>query len=173
MSEQNAELTSGESGSLGAGPAVPPSPEASIQPVVAAPDLVPGQGAAEADAPKAEAEVEVAKAETPKAETTKAETPKAEAPRFPGKVMIMSAGERNWDDDSAALRDGIRAEPGNVRQAAGSPWPPWWRWRSWRARLAARWRPRVCRISSAATSRAPTARRWKPPSRGSTPTSWR
>ena len=107
MSEQNAELTSGESGSLGAGPAVPPSSEPSIQPVVAAPDLVPGQGAAEADAPKAEAEVEVAKAETPKAETTKAETTKAEttkaeAPRFPGKVMIMSAGDRKWDDDSAA-----------------------------------------------------------------------
>ena len=53
VSEQNAELTSGESGSLGAGPAVPPSSEASIQPVVAAPDLVPGQGA-EADAPKAD-----------------------------------------------------------------------------------------------------------------------
>ncbi len=102
VSEQNAELTSGKSGSLGAGPAVPPSPEASIPPVVAAPDLVPGQGAAEADAPKAEAEVEVAKAETPKAETTKAETTKAEAPRLPGKVMIMSAGERNWDEDSTA-----------------------------------------------------------------------
>ena len=106
MSEQNAELTSGESGSLGAGPAVPPSSEASVQPVVAAPDLVPGQSA-EADAPKADTAAEatkpeVAKAEAPKVETPKAEAPKAEAPRFPGKVMIMSAGERNWGDDSAA-----------------------------------------------------------------------
>jgi hypothetical protein len=121
VSEQNAELTSGESGSLGAGQAVPPSSEASIQPVVAAPDLVPGQGD-EADAPKADpaaeatkpeaAGAEAPKVETPKVETPKAETPKAEAPkveapkaeaaRFPGKVMIMSAGERNWDDDSAA-----------------------------------------------------------------------
>ena len=111
MSEQNAELTSVESGSLNAGPVVPHSPEASIEPVVAAPDLVPGQGA-EADAPKADttaemtkfeaAKAETPKAETPKAETPKAETPKTEAPRFPGKVMIMSAGGRNWGDDSAA-----------------------------------------------------------------------
>ena len=112
MSEQNAELTSVESGSLNAGSAVPHSPDPSIQPVVAAPDLVPGQGAV-ADAPKAdtaEAEatrseaprVETPKAETPKAETPKAEIPKAGAPGFLGKVMIMSAGRRNWDDDRAA-----------------------------------------------------------------------
>jgi hypothetical protein len=112
VSEQNAELSSVESGSLNAGPAVPHSPDPSIQPVVAAPDLVPGQGA-EADAPKAdtaEAEAtkseatksEVTKAEIPRVEILKAEPPKAEAPRFPGKVMIMSAGRRKWDDDSAA-----------------------------------------------------------------------
>jgi hypothetical protein len=104
VSEQNAELTCGESGSVGGGTAASPSPEPSVQPVVAAPDLVPGQGA-EADAPKAEtAEAEATKSEAAKAEATKAETPKApeaEAPRFPGKVMIMSAGGRNWDDDSA------------------------------------------------------------------------
>ena len=109
MSEQNAELTSGESGSLSAGQAVSHSSEAPIQPVVAAPDLVPGQGGAEAEVPKTDAahveatkaevpKVEATKAEAPKAEATKAEATKAEAPRFPGKVMIMSAG----DDDSAA-----------------------------------------------------------------------
>jgi hypothetical protein len=122
VSEQNAELTSVESGSLKAGPAVPHSPDPSIHPVVAAPDLVPGQGA-EADAPKADtAEAEAAKsgtpkcetpngeipkaepskAETPRAETPKVETPKTGAPRFPGKLMLMSLGRRNWDDDSAA-----------------------------------------------------------------------
>ena len=53
MSEQNAELTSVESGSLNAGPAVPHLPDPWIQPVVAAPDLVPGQGA-EVEAPKAD-----------------------------------------------------------------------------------------------------------------------
>jgi hypothetical protein len=99
VSEQNAELTSGESGSLGAGPAVPHSSEPSIQPVVAAPDLVPEQGA-EPDAPKAEAGA--TKAEAPKVESPGVGTPEAEAQRFPGKVMIMSAGERNWNDDRAA-----------------------------------------------------------------------
>jgi hypothetical protein len=129
VSEQNAELTSGESGSLGAGPAVPDSSEASIQPVVAAPDLVPGQGAGEADAPQGAAaeptKAEAPKGETPKAEAPKAETPKveaakAEAPRFPGKVMIMSAGERNWDDGSAAseMASGPSQEPSGKRRLA-------------------------------------------------------
>ncbi len=92
MSEQNAEQTSGEPGSLSAGSAVPNLSDASIQPAascaqdapdVTSPDLVPGQGAAtEADAPKVEA-------------------PKAEASRSPGKVMIMPAGDRHWGGDSA------------------------------------------------------------------------
>jgi hypothetical protein len=51
---------------------------------VGSPDLVPEQGAAtEADAPKAEA--------------AKAEAPKAEAPRTPGKIMIMSSGDRGFE----------------------------------------------------------------------------
>ena len=111
MSEQNAELTSGESGSLSAGQAVSHSSEVPIQPVVAAPDLVPEQGA-EADAPKVVVEHEAAQAEAAQAEGAKAEAPKVESPtaeapepeasRFPGNVMIMSAGEGNWDEDSAA-----------------------------------------------------------------------
>jgi hypothetical protein len=115
VSEQNAELTGGESGSLSAGLAVSPSSEASIQPVMASPDLVPGLGAAEADGPKVDAaegeatRLEAPKVEAAKAETTKAETPKAEAPRFPGKVMIMSAGDRHRDDDKAAPE--MAAEP--------------------------------------------------------------
>lgn len=110
MSEQNAEQTSGASGSLSAGLAVPDLSEASIQPVAAAPDLVPGQGdAAEADAARADVTAtEAAKAEAPKAEAA-GETHKAEAPRFPGKVMIMSAGGGNFDDDSAA--SGMKSEP--------------------------------------------------------------
>ena len=117
MSEQNAELTSGESGSPSAGPAVPPSPQPSIQPVVAAPDLVPGQGAAEADEAKTEAET--ARAESPKAEAPKVETPEADAPRFPGKVMIMSAGERNWDDRAASeTPSGPSQEPSGNRRLA-------------------------------------------------------
>ncbi len=69
MSEQGAEQISSESGSLNAGPAGPHSSEGSIPPVVAAPDLVPGQDAAKADAPKSDAH----KADAAEAEATKAE----------------------------------------------------------------------------------------------------
>ena len=116
MSEQSAEQISGEPGSLSAGTAVPPSSEASVQPVVAAPGLVPGPDAAAADAPKADAaeaeatKAEAPKLEVPKAEAAKAEAAKAEPPRFPGKVVIMSAGETDWEGDSAAPE--MASEPG-------------------------------------------------------------
>jgi hypothetical protein len=111
-----AEQTSGESGSVGAGPAVPPSSEAQNEPVAAAapesqelistdaPKLVPEQGgdtlqagAPKADLPKAEA----ARADAPKAEAPKVEAGKADAPRSPGKIMVMSAGDRSWEDNGA------------------------------------------------------------------------
>jgi hypothetical protein len=115
VSEQQAEQTSVETGSLNAEPALSLSsdtpgapvaasapdsvqPSATETPAVASPDLVPAQGAvAEADAPKSEAakpEAEASKAEAPKAEALK-----ADAPQSPGKVMIMSAGERGWAND--------------------------------------------------------------------------
>jgi hypothetical protein len=111
-----AEQTSGESGSVGAGPAVPPSSEAQNEPVAAAapesqelisadaPKLVPEQGGdtlqagtPKADLPKAEA----AKADAPKAEAPKVEARKADTPRTPGKIMIMSAGDRAWEGNGA------------------------------------------------------------------------
>jgi hypothetical protein len=116
VSEQSAEQISGEPGSLSAGTAVPHSSEASVQPVVAAPGLVPGPDAAAADTPKAEAaeaeatKAEAPKLEVPKAEAAKAEAAKAEPPRFPGKVLIMSAGETDWEGDSAAPE--MASEPG-------------------------------------------------------------
>jgi hypothetical protein len=94
VSEQNAEQTSGESGSLSAGSAVPNSSDAVSQPVAApvqepvkqsadvgSPDPLPGQTAA-------------AEVDTPKADAPNTEAPKPEAPRLPGKVMIMSSGDR-------------------------------------------------------------------------------
>jgi hypothetical protein len=45
--------------------------------------------------------VEAAKPEAPKVESPKVEAAKPEAPRFPGKLMIMSPGDRAWNDDSA------------------------------------------------------------------------
>jgi hypothetical protein len=99
VSEQQAEPSSGETGSLGAGPAVPPSSDASSEPKAASasetiesPDLAPGQGgAAKADAPKADA---------PKAEMPKVEAPKADAPRIPGKLMVMSAADHAGDREN-------------------------------------------------------------------------
>jgi hypothetical protein len=107
VSEQKAEQISGEPGSLSAGAAVPPSSDAQSEPVAASaaesiqetpnvvsPDLVPEQ-AAGAETPEIHA---------PKPNAPKADAPKADVPRAPGKVMIMSSGDRNWDrdDDSGA-----------------------------------------------------------------------
>jgi hypothetical protein len=93
VSEQKAEQTSGEPGSLSAGPAVPHSLEAQNEPVAASapqssniesPDLVPEQGGA-GETPEMDA---------PKADAPKPDAPKADAPRAPGKVMIMLSSDR-------------------------------------------------------------------------------
>jgi hypothetical protein len=103
VSEQQAEPTSGETGSVSAGSAVSNSSDVASQPAAAqetlkavakveSPDLVPAQG----DAPK-----DAIKAETPKVEAPKVEAPEVEAADTakadaPGKIMIMSSGERGW-----------------------------------------------------------------------------
>jgi hypothetical protein len=124
VSEQQAEQTSGEPGSLGAGPAVSPSSDAPSAPVAAlmqesvnepahgsadveSPKLVPEQGAAaqapEPDAPKADVSMaEAPNAHAPEPETAKEtakETANADAPRAPGRIMIMSSGDRAWAND--------------------------------------------------------------------------
>ncbi|MDP3078138.1 MAG: hypothetical protein Q8N40_21155 [Bradyrhizobium sp.] len=108
MSEQQAEPTSSETGSVSAGPAVSSSTDAASQPAAAqetplaatrieSPDLVPAQGdAAKVEAPKVEApKLETPKVDAPKVEA--ADTAKSDAPRAPGKIMIMSSGDRAWD----------------------------------------------------------------------------
>jgi hypothetical protein len=77
---------------------------ASAQEPIESPDLAPGQGdAAKADAPEADAakaeapKADAPNADGPKAEMPKVEPPKADGPRPPGKIMIMSSGERSWD----------------------------------------------------------------------------
>ena len=100
MSEQNAEQSSGEPGSLGAGPAVPHSSDAQ-------------SAAGAADAPKVDAaKADAAKADAPKADAPNAEAPQADAPPAPGKVLIMSAGDRNWD--SGAADAGMKSESGSA-----------------------------------------------------------
>lgn len=101
MSEHKADQTSGDPGSLSAGPDAPISSDAQSQAAapekIVAPGLVPEQGAA-AETPKVEAEkAEADKPEAAKVEAPKLEAPKPDAPRAPGKVLIMSAGDRAWD----------------------------------------------------------------------------
>jgi hypothetical protein len=104
VSEQQGEPISGETGSVGTGPAAAGLPERPSDPVMArasadveSPRIAPDQEetAPKADAPKVEAaKVDAPEAEAPKVEIPKAEAAQPEAPRFPGKLMIMSPGDR-------------------------------------------------------------------------------
>jgi hypothetical protein len=113
VSEQNAELTSGEPGSLSAGPAVPTSMGTQSEPVTAA---VPESKKETSDVGSLDPVPEQAAAETSKVEEPKTEAPKAEAPRIPGKVMIMSSGDRVWDGKGA----GPEAESGQGQGMFGT-----------------------------------------------------
>jgi hypothetical protein len=114
VSEQKSEEISGEAGSLGVGPAVSHSsdapggavassaPEAAKEPALASTDiespglapesLIPEQGAAakksEAGAPNVDAV----------AQASNSETAKDDATVSPGKVIVMSSGDRAWAD---------------------------------------------------------------------------
>src|SRR5450631_589879 len=132
MSEQMAEQTSAEPGSLKAAlgsletPGTPfaVSTKESVPETtnVDSPKLSPEQGGAgetlkvdtaKADAPEPEAPKAAApKADAPKAEAPKAEAPKADAPkpgarRMPGSIMIMSAGDRAGSAPQAERGSGM------------------------------------------------------------------
>ncbi len=120
MSEQVAEQTSGEPGSLGAGPAGSNSSDARNGPPAASakesmpettgvdsPKRVPEQGGA-AETSKVDAsKADVSKADVPKADVPKPDTPKADAPRTPGKIMIMSSGDRVGPEPGAEQGSGM------------------------------------------------------------------
>ena len=119
MSDQQSQPTSGETGTLGAAPAVPDMP-ASNEPVTAAAeveaaktrarsgrDLAEGRraqggrrqhGSAKGRGRKGRSSQDRA----PKVEAPKIDAVKPEAPRFPGNVMIMSPGDRVGADAKAA-----------------------------------------------------------------------
>jgi hypothetical protein len=111
VSEQQPEQTSAETGSIGAGPAVPPSSEASSEPVMASasvdsPALVPEQGEAvepaKADAPKAGApKADAPEVDVPKVDAPKVEAAKPDATHVPGKVLVMSSADRAWGGHGA------------------------------------------------------------------------
>ncbi|MDI4235083.1 hypothetical protein OZ411_19940 [Bradyrhizobium sp. Arg237L] len=133
VSEQERAPIQAEAGASGAGPA---APSAASEPVSASAssEIAANQEetAPKADAPKFEApNFEAPKSDTPKFEAIKAEAPKveptriepaaAEPPRTPGKLMIMSPGDRIWDDEGVAAKpvnDEKPASSGNRRFAA-------------------------------------------------------
>ncbi|WP_349645043.1 hypothetical protein [Bradyrhizobium sp. Leo121] len=160
MSEQERAPIQAEAGASGAGPA---APSAASEPVSASAssEIAANQEetAPKADAPKFEApnfeapksdapKFEAVKAEAPKVEPTRIEPAAAEAPRTPGKLMIMSPGERIWDDE------GVAAKPVNDEQPASSG----------KRRFAA-----MAAVVALATRQAPLAARSPPQASAITP----
>src|SRR6202171_1513623 len=115
-----AKQTSGEPGSLGAGLAVPTPLNAPSEPVAASalpsmpeaidvdsPKLAPEQGAS-GETPKVEGpKADAAKADAAKTDAAKGDAPKVDAPRTPGKVLIMSAGDRAGPAPEAEQSSGM------------------------------------------------------------------
>jgi hypothetical protein len=112
VSEPEPEQISGEPVSPSAGPAVPHSSDAPGEPpafsaqeavreppltsiTIESPGLVPEQGAA-AEMPEAEASRADAAAHAPNSDTAE-----ADAPHVPGKIIMMSSGDRAWEDAEA------------------------------------------------------------------------
>jgi hypothetical protein len=105
VSEQQAEPTRDETGSVGTGPAVSNASDVAGEAMAAqqtppaaaeveSPGLVPEQGGApQVDASRAD----TLKPEAQKPEAQAAGAAKVDAPRAPGKIMIMSSGARDWD----------------------------------------------------------------------------
>jgi hypothetical protein len=121
VSEQQSEPTKGETGTVGTGPAAPDMSTAREQlmattpALIESPMLAPDQKetSPKPDAPKVEAiKVETPKVETPKVEAAKVEAAKVEPPRIPGKLLIMSPGERAWTGGEAAAEP--EAAPGEA-----------------------------------------------------------
>jgi hypothetical protein len=86
MSEQQAEQTGHEPGSLGAGSAVPNSSDARI-------DTPPQGDAPRADGPKADA----LKNDRPNPDTAETDAAGAGATRPPRELLILSPGEGTWE----------------------------------------------------------------------------
>jgi hypothetical protein len=114
VSAEHPAPTGGETGSAGSPQAASEISQVSDEPMMAAADV---------EAPRLAPELEetaprpdVLKVEAPKPEVTK-----PEMPQFPGKLVIMSPGERVWNDDGAAAtaaNDEKAATSGKRRFAA-------------------------------------------------------
>jgi hypothetical protein len=92
VSDQKAEQSSGEPGSLGAGPTISSSQEVQSGPLAAS-EAEP----VSVDSPRIAPDHEAPKADEPRADTPKVEAAEPAAPRMGGKLMIMSSGDRSFD----------------------------------------------------------------------------
>jgi hypothetical protein len=115
VSEQMAEQSSGEPGSLGAGPDVPHSQAGQGAPVAAS--VQEPESLESVDSPRIAPDHEAHKADASQTDAPKAEAPKVEAsepaaPHMPGKLMIMSPGDRSWDADEAGTKAETEAASG-------------------------------------------------------------
>jgi hypothetical protein len=141
VSDQQTEQTSGESGSFRAGPAISLSSDTPSEPVAASmqepvngsapepahgsvdvesPGLVPEHGAV-AEAPELDTSRAAAfKADAPDIHAFEPDAARAGAPREPGRIMIMSAGDRAWanDDDAGPEPESEQGMFGKRRIAA-------------------------------------------------------
>ena len=189
MSEQQAEPTSGETGSVSAGPAVSNSSDAASQraaqeslkaeSAIESPDLVPGQGdvpAEDASKPESEkAESEKAGSEeagSGKAGAQTADAPRPDASRAQGKVLIMSSGDRNWDHKGVEPEAESEPNSGMFGKRRLSALAAVWCWQRLQARSAARWRPPASCILPPKAQRHRAIPFSKPRLPGSMPTSW-
>jgi hypothetical protein len=142
VSEQKPEQTRGEPGSLSLGPAVSPSSDARNEPLAASAEAVqeavqavpqPAHGSANAESPGLALEQDAA-AEQPEAEAPKTDAPKthaakisapnadaaasnshageADVPSTPGKVIIMSSGDRAWADQGTSSKPEVGESQG-------------------------------------------------------------
>jgi hypothetical protein len=129
VSEQQAEQTLSELGSVGTGSTVPGSSDALIDsvmatvretmeaPAVAADHEAPPKEDFKIEAPKLEPKMDVPKVE-PKIEAPKVEAIKPEPPRETAKVRIMSPGMRSRREEASTQSATIEAAPRKSRFAA-------------------------------------------------------
>jgi len=105
VSEQQSEPTSGETGSVGAGPAAPDTSPPK-EPVTAAASVeVESPRLAEETTPQPDApQMEAVTVEPPKPDASKVEATRAEPPQIPGKLLVMSPGERAWNGEEAGAK---------------------------------------------------------------------
>jgi len=105
VSEQQSEPTSGETGSVGAAPAAPDTSPPK-EPVTAAASVeVESPRLAEETTPQPDApQMEAVTVEPPKPDASKVEATRAEPPQIPGKLLVMSPGERAWNGEEAGAK---------------------------------------------------------------------